>query len=207
MAEVQLKARPRGAGKGAAHRCRREGWVPAILYGRQVGAVPVQVPARDLDRLLAAGLSTGAVVRLDLEDGGRREWMAVLKEIQRDPVSLKVLHLDFQQVTLGDVLEVEIPVVIRGGEEVARRGGVIQHQLPRLRVEGPVTAIPADIEVDVSQLEIGEHLTVADLRLPPGVRAVEEPAEVVVTVLAPKREEEARPAEAEAPAGAAEGGA
>ncbi|MEW6547543.1 MAG: 50S ribosomal protein L25 [Bacillota bacterium] len=206
MAEIRLKARRRQAGKGQAHRSRREGWVPAVLYGRQVGSIPVQVPAQELARYLMAGLGTGTVVRLDLENGECQEWTTVLKEIQRDPVSLRVLHLDFQQVSLGDVLQVEIPVVIRGGEEVVRRGGVVQHQLPRVRVECPVTAIPADIEVDVSRLQIGEHLTVADLRLPPGVRMVEEPDEVVVTVLAPRREEEAQPAQEEAPEEAPAGG-
>lgn len=207
MAEIKLRARFREAGKGPAHRSRREGWVPAVLYGRQVGSIPVQVPAHELGRHMAAGLGTGAVVRLELEDGERREWTAVLKDIQRDPVSLRVLHLDFQQVSLGDVLQVEIPVVIRGSEEVVRRGGVVQHQLPRVRVECPVTAIPADIEVDVSALGVGEHLTVADLRLPPGVRAVEEPDEVVVTVLAPRREEEPAPGEEATGEGPAEGGA
>lgn len=207
MAEIKLRARFREAGKGPAHRSRREGWVPAVLYGRQVGSIPVQVPAHELGRHMAAGLGTGTVVRLELEDGERREWTAVLKDIQRDPVSLRVLHLDFQQVSLGDVLQVEIPVVIRGSEEVVRRGGVVQHQLPRVRVECPVTAIPADIEVDVSALGVSEHLTVADLRLPPGVRAVEEPDEVVVTVLAPRREEEPAPGEEAPGEGPAEGGA
>jgi len=207
LPEITLRARRREAGKGPAHRCRREGWVPAVLYGRQVGSIPVQVPARELDRHLGAGLRTGAVVRLDLEDGERREWTAVLKEIQRDPVSLRVLHLDFQQVSLGDVLEVEIPVVVKGGEEVVRRGGIVQHQLPRVWVQAPVTAIPADIEVDVSGLAVGEHLTVADLRLPPGVRVLEDPDEVVVTVVAPRHEEEKAAAEPTAgEAGAAPGG-
>lgn len=208
MAEITLRARRREAGKGPAHRCRAEGWVPAVLYGRQVGSIPVKVPARELDRHLAAGLGAGAVVQLDLEDGGRREWTAVLKEIQRDPVSLRVLHLDFQQVSLGDVLEVEIPVVIRGGEEVLRRGGVVQHQLPRVRVQAPVTDIPADIEVDVSGLALGQHLSVADLRLPPGVKVLEEPDEVVVTVLAPRHEGEPKPAAepTTGEAGAAPGG-
>lgn len=206
MPEIRLAARYREAGKGAARRCRRQGWVPAVLYGRQVGSVPVQVPARDLGRHLAAGLGTGTVVRLELEDGERREWTAVLKEIQRDPVSLGVLHLDFQQVSLEDVLEVEVPVVARGAEEVARRGGVVNYQMPRLRVECPVTAIPTEIEVDVTALEIGDHLTVGDLRLPPGVRAVEDPGEVVVSVLAPEAEEETAPA-GEAGGEPAEGGA
>ncbi|MDI6893933.1 MAG: 50S ribosomal protein L25 [Bacillota bacterium] len=205
MAEIRLKARRREAGKGPAHRSRREGWVPAILYGREAGSIPVQVLTHDLDRHLAAGLGTGTVVRVDVEDGERREWTAVLKEIQRDPVSLRVMHLDFQQVLLGDVLVVEIPVVVRGAEEVMRRGGIVQHQLPRVRIEAPVTAIPADIEVDVCGLGVGQHLTVADLRLPPGVRMAEKPDEVVITVLAPRREEEEKPA-AEPAAGEAAAG-
>lgn len=205
--EITMPARTRSAGKGPARRSRRQGWIPAILYGRQVGAVPVEVPARELGRCLAAGLRTGTLVRLQLEMGDRSgEWTAVLKEIQQDPVSRRVLHLDLQQVSWGDVLEVEIPVVLRGTEEVMRRGGVLQHQLRTVRVECPVTAIPTDIEADVSRLRVGEHLTVADLVLPPGVRAAEEPDEVVVTVLAPRHEEEEeKPAEEGAEKGAEEG--
>lgn len=196
---MELKARTRRAGKGSARQSRREGWIPAVLYGRRVGSVPVEVPAPDLFRQMGSGLGTGTVVRLLLEEeDGTQEWTTVVKEVQRDPVTLRVLHLDLQQVSLQDVLEVEVPVVLRGQEEVSRRGGIIQHQLHKVRVVSPVTAIPTDIEVDVSGLEIGQHLSVADLVLPPGVKAAEEPDEVVVTVLAPKREEERAEAEGEA---------
>ena len=201
-----MTAQSRDRGKGAAHRCRREGWIPGVIYGKRVGSIPLRLPERELLRHMAEGLGAGAVVEIRVDgEGGTQDWTAVIKEVQRDPVSQQLLHLDLQQVSLEDVLEVEIPVVLKGQEEVARRGGIVQPQLHRVRLLASVTAIPTDVEVDISGLEIGDHVKVADLKLPAGVKTNEDPDEIVVTILAPRHEEEPAPVEegeeAAAPAG------
>lgn len=201
MTPMVIRAEPRSEkGKGAARRLRRAGQIPGVIYGVELGEPsPVAVDAADLERTLAAG-GFGQLVELGFPDGNRRQ--VLLKDLQIHPVRGDVIHADFHQVNLKEAITTPVPVVLTGEETRGNDGGVVTF----LRREVQVTCLPTDIPdsltADVSSLKIGDSLQAKDLPLPEGVSLADDPEEVIVTVLAPRR---AEPAEAETEAGEAGG--
>lgn len=180
-------------GSRATRRLRREGRVPGILYGGEGDPVPFAVDARELRAALQA---TGAVIELTM-DG--RSTPAVLKETQRHPVRGETTHVDFLRVNLNRPIQALVPLGIVGAEESpgAREGGIVDHQLREVNVEALPTDIPESIELDVSELSIGDTVLLSAASPPAGVTVLDDPESVVVTVLAPRlQEEEAAEAEA-----------
>jgi len=199
MSEAVLTGQYRQVtGKGSARRLRRAGQVPGVLYGAGQESTPVAVDARQLERL-AHGAGVHGLVELQLQDGDRAAQRKVLiKELQRDPVTGAIVHVDLHAVALDQELETTVPVEAVGSPA----DGVVN----LLRRELTVSCLPADIpeviSVDVSGLEVGAQVTVQDLTVPPGVRVRHDPDDVVLTII-PTRTEAAP--EAEAPAGEAGG--
>lgn len=191
-----LHARRREPGR--PRRVRAEGDVPAILYGRDVAPTPVRVSGTELARLAAAGHLHG-LIDLVLE-GEERPLAVLVREVQRDPVKGHILHVDFFRVALDEPIDVTVPIVVTGAEEVERRGGIIQHQLHELEVTCLPDRVPEAITVDVSRLGVGDALTVAEITPPPGVTITSDPDAVVLVVLEPRAgaEEEAGEAAADA---------
>jgi len=203
MEQVLLNAARRPVGKGSAHASRREGFVPAILYGKDVESVPVKVAAREFARVLSTGRNN--IIRLAIaQDGGIDERTCMVKDIQQDPIRGDVIHADFYQIDLKEKLRATVPIRIVGEEAVSKAGGILQHQLWEVEVECLPTEIPDHVVADVTDLPVGEHLSVKDLKVPAGVEFITDPDVVVASVLAPKAaEEEAKP-EGEAAAEAAQ---
>lgn len=182
-------------GKGAARQLRRQGWVPAVLYGHAVpSGQPIAVDGADVRRLLSAG-GFNRLVDLDLGEAGRR--VALAKDVQLDPVAGEVIHADFYAVALDEAVEVQVPVQLSGEEGRTEDGGVIALLLREVTVSCLPTQIPEAITVDVGGLAIGDVVHVRDLRVPEGVRIVDDPNTPVVTVSAPDAAEDAGEAEAE----------
>jgi large subunit ribosomal protein L25 len=191
---AQLKANKRkDAGKGAARTHRREGRVPAILYGHGEDSVSLTVDRNGLDRLVHSISIENTIVDLDVEGGG---YKVLIREIQRHPVRKDFVHVDFFHVAMDEKIHLEIPVVIVGtAEGVKNKGGILDHQLREIEVYCLPGNIPEKIEVDVSALDIGESIHVSDLDL--GDVDVETDLDrTVVAVLAPTVA--AEPEEAEA---------
>jgi large subunit ribosomal protein L25 len=191
---AQLKANKRkDAGKGAARTHRREGRVPAILYGHGEESVSITVDRNELDRLVHSISIENTIVDLDVEGGG---YKVLIREIQRHPVRKDFVHVDFFHVAMDEKIHLEIPVVIVGtAEGVKNKGGILDHQLREIEVYCLPGNIPEKIEVDVSALDIGESIHVSDLDL--GDVDVETDLDrTVVAVLAPTVA--AEPEEAEA---------
>jgi large subunit ribosomal protein L25 len=198
-------------GKSAARRLRAEGRVPAILYGHGVESRAIALDPRALEKLLRAS-DAGLNTLIDLESKARPDLhgkVALVKELQRDPLSGLVLHADLYEVNLSEKVRVTVPIELEGTPEgVSLQGGILEHSLREVDVECLPRAIPDVIRADVSRLNIGEGLHVSDLVLPEGVELLSDPALSVATVVAPKAEEEAAPAAAAAVEGApAEGAA
>lgn len=212
MREVALSCEVRTAvGKGPNRRARQEGRIPAIIYGKGTQPVPISVNARELSRLLGQGLS-GKLIKLAIKDGEAPvEKTAVLKEVQRDFREGRVLHVDFQEVSLTDKITTKIPVVLVGDDRRKSDGGILEHQLWELEIQAIPTEIPEKIEVDVSGLTIGDTLKVSDLKVDPGIKILTDGDEPVVTVAVPTKAEaeveapKAAPGEAGAEAGTAAG--
>jgi large subunit ribosomal protein L25 len=205
MEAVEISIQRRDAtGKGAVRRLRRGGTVPAVFYGPKRATVHVTVDASEFARKLLhlEGshlihlLNSGADVEL-------HDKMALLREVQRHPVTGDVLHADFYEVDLTERLVVSVPLHFVGKAAGVVLGGILQPILREIEVECLPTEIPEFVEVDVSPLGIHEALHIADLTLPSGVSVVGDPTRTIVTVV-PPTVEEARPAEA-AEAAPAEG--
>lgn len=199
---IQVRER---VGKGAAGRLRRQGLLPGVLYGRDVGNVPVTVNLRELKKILEKE-GERALVKVELEkEGSRKEYMALIREVQHHPVRRELMHIDFYQVPAGEKITTTVPVVLEGEPRGTKAGGILQHGVLEVEVECLPTDLPEAIIADVSHLDIGDHLTVADLKPPKGVEILSEPTTLIATVVGIRaaEEEEQAGGEAEGPTTAA----
>ncbi len=196
----------RGIGSGPAGRLRREGKIPAVLYGGGADPVAVSVDRRELRQCLVTEAGTNAIINLDV-DGAKH--LSMVKEIQRHPVRREVIHVDFIRVDPASPVTVEVPVALTGeAKKVAAMQGMVDQQLFKIQVASLPTSIPNVINVDVSDLDIGTVITVGDVALPAGCTAAMSAAATVVQGLATRSTIMLR-AEAKAAAkgdGAAKGG-
>jgi large subunit ribosomal protein L25 len=208
MAEQKLVASKReDAGKGVARKLRAEGRVPAVLYGQGADPQPISVDARELGHLMHGG----ANVLVDLVVDGQ-EHLAMPREVQRDHIKGRYFHVDFLAVSRTQKITVNVPIRVLGDSAGVKMGGVLEHHLWEVSVECLPTDVPETIEVDVSELEIGDSIRVADLEAPEGAVITSNPEDSVIAVQQPQArvelEEEAAAAEGEAAEGeAAEEGA
>ncbi len=163
-------------GKGAARRTRRAGLVPAVLYGHGTDPVHLSLPGHEL--LLALRVAN-AVLEISL-DGGKSQ-LALAKQVQRNPVKGTIEHLDLVIVRRGEKVTVEVPLVVVG-DHPADRMVVMDQQTIALEVEA--THIPADIEVSVAGLEIGDTVTAKDLVLPSGAVFPGAPDDLILSIAA-----------------------
>lgn len=177
---------------GSARKLRARGYVPGIVYGKEISPLAIQVRQESLARLTRGGHHAG-LVELAFPDRNDSR-LALVKEIQRCPVTGRILHVDFHQVSLKERVRARVPVVVFGEEALLKSGAVLQHQLEDVEVESLPQDIPDEIVVDVSNLRPGAHVRVSDLRLPQGVKCLTEEDEVVLSVLAPRAEVEEVPA-------------
>lgn len=190
MEQVELVAYIRDL-KVAPSRLRAEGKLPAVIYGKGRPATPLWVRERDFLKVLS---DYGRNVLLKLQVSGPDQSStehAIVKEIQRDVVSRKLLHVDFQKVALDEAIRTVVPIVVEGEEAVESSGGVLQYQLREVEVECLPQQVPEELVVDVSSLKPGDSLTVRQLPVPEGVKVINRPDEVVLLVLTPKTAEEA----------------
>lgn len=185
-----------GKGKSVTRKLRAQGKVPGVVYGP--GIEPTQIVVEDLN--LAKVLRGGANALVDLVGAKALEGKPVLvKEVQRDPLSRRVVHCDLYAVNLKARLDVEVPLHYVGtARGVALDGGVLEPLLRVLEVSCMPLAIPESIDIDVSNLGIGDALHVKDLVLPADVVSKIDLETTIVHVVAPRLEEEAAPAAAEA---------
>jgi large subunit ribosomal protein L25 len=184
---IQLSAQPRNElGSRANKRIRDKGFVPGVLYGHKEAVVPVTLPKKEL----STHLNHGAHL-FDLALDGKTEKVLV-KEVQYDHLGLEVIHVDFARVSLDEKVEVTVPIELKGTPKGEEEGGVLQQMLNELEVECLVTDIPDAITVNVSEMKVDDSLHINDLKLPPGVRALQDP-EVIVAAVKVIEEEAAEP--------------
>lgn len=197
MSETALVVSTRqGVGKGAARKLRAAGRIPGVLYGRGRETMPVALDPRALERILR---SSGLNTLLDVSVEGRGDLgptVALVKELQRDPLRGVITHADLYQVDLTRTIEVDVPIHLVGKPKGIDMGGVLDHILREVRVECLPRAIPEAIEVDVSEMEINDVLHVSDLPLPADVKLVTDPELGVAHVAVPAAEEVPAAAEA-----------
>jgi large subunit ribosomal protein L25 len=195
MASAQLAATLRAdTGKGAARAHRRSGRVPGVIYGHARAPQPLSISTHELDQLLEHISAENTVVEVILDGRSSR---TLIREIQRHPFRRQVLHVDFQELVAGEKVTVRIPIIIIGSPVGVRvDGGVLDQTLHDLEIEVDPAAMPNHIDVDVTEVVIGQSIHVRDLVLPPGVESLTDmdttvcvcaaPRAVIETVVAPE---------------------
>jgi large subunit ribosomal protein L25 len=203
MAIVPLEGRVRpGTGKGPARQARRDGLIPGVIYGSGETPVALTVPRREFDIAMRTAKGSNVIVGLKLDGGA--EQTAIIREVQRDPISHDILHLDFHHISLTEKVTIEVTVHLVGiPDGVKNGGGVLEHISRTVEIEVLPTQIPGAIEADVSLLGIGDSIHVRDLVIHNAL-VLSDPDMTIATVVPPTKAVETTPAEAAAVAGKAE---
>ncbi|MCA9449982.1 MAG: 50S ribosomal protein L25 [Candidatus Omnitrophica bacterium] len=188
MQIVQLSAQSRTeTGKGVARKLRQNGEIPAILYGLDAGPLPLTVVRRDLALLLQGHQGQHLLLNLEVSGEKAETSLAVLHQLELDPVRNNVIHADFIRVDKSKPIHTTVPVTLVGTPIGVRNGGMEQHVLREVEVEALPHNVPEEITIDTSHLEIGDSLHVSDLSAEGKPYTIlTEPERAIATVLAPK---------------------
>jgi large subunit ribosomal protein L25 len=217
--ETVLKAQTRdGRGKGDARKLRAQGLVPGVLYGHGVAPVAISLASQDLLHFFHANHGAATVVDLDI-DG--KKHMAIPREIQRDHLHGRYVHIDFLAVRGDEKVKMSVEIHETGEAPGVKTGGVIEHHLRDVEIECLPGDVPEQITADISGLELGDMLRLGDIPEPSGVTYLTDPETPVISVVTPaalrteadlllpgeEAPEEAAPEAAEEPGAEGEGGA
>lgn len=205
MAESMiLKAESRiSKGSAEARRLRAAGYIPGEVYGDK-GNHSIQVEAHAFVLMLQRH---GENLVLDLELDGKTEGKVLIKAVQHDPLDSKIIHADFIAISMDKAIEVKLPIVLVGEAAGVKTGGILEHQLSEIEISCLPGDLVEEIAVDISSLDVGDHVSVADVPLPKGLTAITDGEIVVASIVLPgveKAETEAEQEEGEEQAGAEE---
>jgi len=192
---IELKAQKRETrGNSPARKLRREGNVPAVLYGRGKTPTSLAINAHELELVLKDSQAGQVFVNLDIEAVGRRQ--ALLKELQRHPVKGAYIHADFYEIDLDRKIRIKVPVTTRGQAKGVEMGGMLQIIRRELEVLCLPRSIPERLEIDITNLDIGESFHVEEIPLEAGVEIPHEVNFTVLTILSGRMAEAAEAGEA-----------
>ncbi len=204
--EVSIAVTPReSAGKNESRRLRRQGMVPAIVYGGGREPEGIAVDPRPIDAVLQTERGKNTLIHLTIGDRELKR-MVLIREIQRHPVTDRIMHADFVRIEMDKKTEVWVPLNIVGVPlGVKNEGGMLEWVHRQVHIRVLPGDIPEHIDVDVSELHVGQHISASDVALPAGADLLMPPTDPMITVVGKKAEEEAAatPAEGEAAAAAA----
>ena len=183
--QVKLAAQTRSeVGRTAVKKIKAQGFVPAVIYSHHVEPVSLKVTERDIDTLLAHAV--GEHVLVDLEIAGAANQLALIQEVQHHPVTQRILHVDFHGVSANEEIEASIPVEPQGESiGVKSYGGILEQLHRELAIRCLPKDLPEYIEVDITALNVGQSIHVKDIKLPPGVTAVDDGDVTVFLVAEP----------------------
>jgi len=201
--QVKLSARARThIGGSVANKLKRDGLIPAIIYGGKEGSLPLQVGARDISNVLSHALGENILVELEIEESGKTSSrMALIQEVQHATLSGGIVHVDFHAIDMNELLSTSVPIEPRGEPAgVKSFGGILEQSLRSLEIECLPKDLPEVLYIDVSGLNIGDSIHVRHIALPEGVTALDDGELTVFLVAAPAVVEVAAPVAAAAAA-------
>lgn len=205
MERLKMSAESRAAAGKGLPQLRAKGLVPGIIYGKKKDPKLVQVVAKELEKATKTEAGFNAIFELSVD--GKAEGLVRIRDYQAHPIKRNFTHVDFQAVDLKEKIEVEVPIRIVGKSKGVKEGGVLEQQRRTLHLKCLVSQIPEHIDIDVSNLDIGQGIHANEITLPEGVEFPHDTNFIVLSVVPPTKEEEAAPAVvaegAEAAAGAA----
>ena len=187
MKSVSLKASPRTLAKRAGvKKLRAGGRVPAVIYGRRTNPKNLEIGLNEIQDLIHHSVSETILVDLEVEGESEQKRLALVQEVQHHPLSGKVLHVDFHEVAENEKVTVTVPVETVGEAiGVKTGGGVLEHVLFKIKVRSLPRDLPEVINVDVSNLEIGQSIHLSEIPLPAGVEVIGDKNIPVISVAAP----------------------
>jgi large subunit ribosomal protein L25 len=204
MKEYVVQADKRSErGKGQAHKLRFRGFIPGILYGRGLANQPLTLQPGSIAEILRSETGSNSLLKLTISGEDVPE-TAMIKDYQVDPITHELIHVDFVRIAMDEKIDIEIPIELTGTPKGVKEGGLLDFMHREMAIRCLPSMIPDHVKVDISNLQIGDHVTVADLVLPEGVESREEPDRVVAVVMMPRVEKVEVPVAPEAPAEGAE---
>lgn len=194
MATATLNANVRAeTGKGAARKIRQAGDIPAVIYGHNRDPQSLVLNARETEKLVKSIAVSSTVIELAIEGKTAR---TLIREIQRHPFKRHILHIDFQELVAGETVTVKCPIVYIGTPEGVRLdGGILDQIMHELQIQVDPGNIPNHIDVDISALKVGKSLHVSDLKVPAGIKIVDDASSTVCIVQQSKTHADAPAAE------------
>lgn len=190
MEKTNLKVTVRKTtGNGAAKELRREGMIPAILYGPKAEPLMLSVTTTELESILKTSNIGQVLLNLLIQNGKQKSRTAMIKELQTQPVSGNLLHVDFYEVAMDQKIKISIPVVTTGQSEGVEEGGVLQLVRHEVEIYCFPNNIPESLEVDISGMGIGDSKHIDEVSIDESFELVDESNFTIVTVLSPKAEE------------------
>ena len=189
---IELKTKIRTTtGNGPARRLRISGQIPAVLYGPKTDPVLLSVDKIDLEQVFKKGGIGQVILNLVIQQNGETTTRpAMIKELQTHPLSRNFIHIDFYEIKMDQKITAKIPVVTTGMAKGVEAGGILQIIRRELEVECLPLAVPESIEIDISDLDIGDSIHLGQIHVEGEIEFLEEDDYTVVTVSSPKMEEE-----------------
>lgn len=184
MEQVNLSAKAREQlNKGEVKRRRFSGTIPAIVYRKGEKSRPLFLDVKEIEKALRTSAGENVLINLKVEDEDKKGRTCIVKEVQHNPLSGNIVHVDFNEISLTEAIKVNVPLVVVGeAVGVKQDGGVLEHILWEVEVECLPTQIPQKLEVDVSNLRIGDALFIKDISVPEGVKIINDPEIRIVAV-------------------------
>lgn len=205
MEKIVVEVEPRtDTGKGACRRMRAAGRVPANVYGLNRSPFALSVAPSRIEEVLRGEAGHNAMLTLSMQ-GGKESREVMMRELQRDPVTERLVHIDFVRVDLTQKVQVAVPIQLQGiPEGVKNEGGILDFINRVVQISCLPTHIPGHMDLDVSGLNIGQHISAGDIELGEGLEMLDAPDMILAVVSAPKAEEEPETEEGEEDAAAAD---
>jgi large subunit ribosomal protein L25 len=186
MERYQLEAEVRHeTGKGVARSIRRNGMIPAVVYGKHLGSKSLVLDPRDLHNKLGGNAIFDLTIK-DIENNNKETVM--IKDIQKDPVKSNIIHIDFQYISMDEKISISVPIHLVGDAPGIKQGGILQQLLREIDLECLPINIPAHIDVDVSNLNLGDSIQLADIDITEDVNVLTSMDDVIATVVVPTEE-------------------
>ncbi len=186
--EYVLTAKPRDRkGKEYAKKLRKDGWVPAIMYGKGEANATLMINAHDFETFFRKSHGENVILTLKVE--GNQEKKVIVKDIQRDPIYGKLEHVDFQIIHAGEKIVANVPIVLNGTPKGVKEGGVLEHNIKEVQIRAVPSKLPPHIEFNIDSLEIGDAIKIGDIKIE-DIEVLDDPEEIICAVHHGRKEEE-----------------
>lgn len=176
-----------GFGRGYGRKLRDKGFIPAVVYGKESGEIPIEVDLKDLKEILASEKGKNALIDLTVE-GSNEKHTVMVRDLQKDPIKGEFIHMDLHQISLDDKVHTQVPIVLVGEPIGVKKGGILQYGLRELDIQCLATDIPEQLEIDITELDFGEHISLEQIETNRNIRVLTDKEAIIASIVAPRLE-------------------